>query len=508
MTETLSPMSVMKKVETASQLDLLPVDFRAPIYKYRRCIQQAGSTALTLSSSTTQSIFSITGNNVWNFARSFITVDNIYPDVNLSYNYAQIDCAPIDRIQLTTDDGKILVDIPNAQIYTKVSQPLSLSREDFYSRGPVYGASTILTRISESPAVGCQPSILNVTAATTVANHVSAQLIAAAGATSVLPSDAYLVTAGAANQNAAVASVVPISAVSGNDLGGRGPQHYVNGLIGDGAGAGDLAVRYKFNFGELFKGSLLAMDKDLMFPVNLQLVIYWKPLSGWGFSALANLGTTASIASATSSNYYLYMCSDINEQNVNEQRASLMSGGYSIYTPYITMQQQTSSTSTGSFAASYNLTPGQGQLKRVICVPSVENAPKGNAQNYNVGGIVVSSVQSFLDAKPIQDLPLTVTAGETWNYLYEHIKGSVLGLSARTYLEHFCWVDNFSDAGRSLDYGENDCKESGLIIDVAKNYRIELYKNIATAQITASLFFVWLKKLDIKPGMVSWASNL
>ena len=481
----------------AKQLDLAPKSYAAPVYKLRRFTQISGGTSLTLSTATTMSQFNIPGDKVWNLSKSYLQFDATFPavNVNLSINSAFTDCLPLDSIQLQTASGQILANVQQAQVYSKIAQPLSLSLDEYNSRGPVYGDTGIGTGYPISQNMGCQPYKDD-------DNRTSTQLFPSRPSAAVIID----VTAGGDAADIPSRNTAAANHESGSDVLVNAPQTLISGAVDSGTAAGEsvLVIRFKIPF-KAFSGTILAVDRDLYFGQNLQLSIYYKPIANFGFSTagVAGAASTAPVSLAFS-NYFMWLQEDISE-NAMDIKAQVMSGGLAMLCPYVESSQLTTTAAAGTYTISSPLTPGMGvALKRVITVPvNGANTTKRTANSFNVNGVKWTQVQSTLDGKPIQDQFLVVNNCDVWNYLYNNIKNTPLGLSMRTFDQQAFFMDNFSDCDDGSQFNENDLKESGLTVQLPKTYEVTFVQAL-TASLALYQYRVWLRKLVIGPGGISW----
>lgn len=495
--------------ERAYQLNLKNPDYHSANYKYRRFTQINGGTAVTLlSSSTTESRFTIPGSSVWNLARSYMTFDVSFALTALNYVNLHCDSIPIERIQLLTDSGSVLVDLSAAQIYSKIMQPMITGKEEYDSRGPVWGATAVGTGYPINQNFGCQPVSYIADIKT---DGTAATFRPNASSIVNVPSEVYVIQ-GADKTTPIYSAIVPTAASGTDQLYNNPQQHFVTGGIG-----AALAARYRINL-KNYVGTLLATDKSLFFGQALTLVINWAPCNNWAFltTDLAGAGNTAPPI-PTISSLYLQLAEDINKHNQEISRQAFNSS-YRFLVPWTTANVNTSSGS-GLFSVQEIITAGKGYgLKRIVStvVSNSANLAK-TANTFNVGGVKWTTVQAFIDGTPLQDTQLSVAASDPWNYLYEFIKDSPLGKSQRTYNENMCWVDNFSDCGRSVDIPFMDWRDSALDLydstgqPIQKTYRVEYTLVPADADsgnCSVYMFVTYLQIMEIGPNGIRLAAKM
>jgi hypothetical protein len=489
------PMQQLPSIQlekTAEQLDLAPMKLQAPIYKLRKFTQISGGNTLNLSTSPTQSIFNISGNSVWNFSRSYLTFDALFAAPAAGALALFTDCLPVDSVQLLFD-GRVLAEVSNAQLYSKVIQAMATDLDDYNTRGPVYGDTLLNTAYPLSQVVGCQP-VGGYTASTrtTLQNLLNR------------PSDNYTVDNGA-NPQVMTFSASPATHQSGSDVAGR----FANQRLITGGATAAVQLRYKVAL-KVFVGTILSLDKDLFFGQNLQLVINWSDYRAFGFSSTVTCGDPAEIAAAPAiTKYQLYMAEDVNDFNREVLMSQVKASGINIVVPYTYCKPITIAANSTNGTNSQPLTKGMGIcLKRAITVPSIANAVSASRNNtFNVGGVKFTTVQSTLDGKPLQDQKLVLADSDVWNYMRDLIKRSPAGLSQRTHEENCFFLDNFSDCYDSTKFYENDCYVSGLTIDGSqKTYEVNIEK-AAGGAITLTQYQTWSKMLVIRPDSISWGSQ-
>lgn len=485
----------MSAEKHADQLNIAPTKLVSPVYKLRKFTQVSGGSTLSLSTSPTQSIFNIPGNGVWNFSKSFIKFDALFaaiPVVNPNnipaLNVLYCDCLPVDSIQLLYD-GRVLSELTNAQLYTKVAQHLATDLDDYFSRGGVYGDSALGTAFPITQITGCNP-VAGTFARTT------AQI------TANVPTECSITDDGASPQVCG-ASARPATNASGSDCYDRAPQRLIAG-----AANANLQCRYKVPL-KAFLGTIFAMDKDLHFAQNLQLVINWADYRNFGFTVQVDMATNlADLATVpTITKYNLYLAEDIGE-TADALRNVVRSSGMNVVVPYTYCKPLTVPANSTNGTNSQPLTQGMGiSLKRILTIPSIANADTNKRNNtFNVGGVKFTTIQSTLDGKPLQDQKLVLADSDVWNYQRELIKKSAAGLSSRTWEENCFFLDNFSDCYDSTHFYENDTMESGLRIDTPqKTYEVNIEKTTA-GSITLNQYQTWTKLLAIRPDGIMWGS--
>jgi hypothetical protein len=475
--------------EVASQLDLSKMSLSAPVYKYRRFYQVQGGASFTPTGSNYLSQFTIPGSSVWNFAKSYLTLDVTCPTSSAGNGRGVsffTDCMPIDSIQLQTDNGTVLANIQNCQAYTKIAQALVTDEKTLSSRSPVYSDATVpCTAFPRNVCQGLNPFDGNSEIARTTAR-----------VTASVPTGVYAIS------DAAVSSSTPVLASGTDRLSVPGVQRLVTGVAVN-ASTASAGIRYRLNLKDII-GTVFAVDKDMFFGTNLQLQIYFRPADNFRFQSNPDLTNLATAGTVSVNNYYLYLAEDINEQITAPLKQQVMSSGASLYVPYTVSSQFTTDATAGYVSSNLPLVPGEGlQLKRILTSAILSsNTLLSTANTFNVNQVKFSSLQTFMDSKPVQDMELMAVNSDFYNYLYEKCKDSCAVLSERTYDENAFWLDDFSDADSTLKIPENDCKLSGLPVDMQKNYAIRLNK--AAVGLILCHWKTYVRNLTIKPSGISW----
>lgn len=563
---SLNPVNKIHLEDVASQLISKPVKLKAPIYKQRQFTQVSGGTDLNLGANSFYSNFIIPDSSVINFSRGYLAfdletifnIDGLANDGLVGCISAFTDSFPIESIELKTRSGESLAFIENAQLYSKIAHPMVLSLEEYNSRGPVFGDNGTNPEFPLSLVNGCHPVIVPPDNIITAAGSISlAQFTAAAATTAVginpqpvtianpmvvgvnltnvsryrvnnefiprFPSECYIRDVDGTSANC-LPSEFPATQEGGTDVFGRGAmQHLITTDVGLAAGnlpenTADIKLRFRYPL-KAFSGSIFAVDKNFYFGQELDLIIKWRSLDNLLF---VNADLTGSAGGAATSltafafnannelnidNFHLYLCEDINPINKELLKQQVNNGGIEMFIPYVTSSRK-------QLVAGVNplfqlLKPADGSyLKR--CLTVVQNRVDTLDMTSNIfnvcenSGVKWTRVRSLLDTFYLQDHNLSMKNSEVWSYMYDMLRGSPLGASPRTFEENCFFMDNFSDADRTVDFPVNDCKVSGLEITKPIVYSVELDSTGAVSQGLAVQFFVWLRKLIIKPGGISF----
>lgn len=562
-------------MEYASELQLERKELVAPIYKLKQIQPNLGASTMSLTNGNPSTTFLIPGDAVYNLSQFFLQTDMVYLQTgalpaNNSVNCIFADSLPIHQLILYAGSNYPLVTIEEAQLYSKVAQHMAVDHEEYFSRGPVYGDTGIGTNVPISQNYGCQPvgtynsgytvstsnaqftAVAQLSAANlvamaatvdTTAGAANARPLTAAANPGVLtltgnmastvagaansrttgqllaryPTDASIIDVAAGGDVAAVASAFPATAASGSDITGRGaPQRVIVSAAEAGGGESNLAVRFTIPL-SVFSGTLLALNKNILYGQNLQLKVIWKPIANWGFqcaSVAAGASVALPIVNVAGVNYpklqnlYLYASEDVNPDTVGALRAELDKGPVSINCPWVDGNQLTTNAAAGIYSIQSQLNPSDGiRLKRAITVAANgANTTKRTANTFNVGNVKYSSIQSKLDTQKLQENELTVADSMLWNYMRRLLRKSAAGLSSRTFEENMFFVDNFSDCQDSIHFKENDRYTSGLELQRQKTYTVT-FNQTSTGGLLLVQWRVWLKPLILEKGRIYWGEQ-
>ena len=444
------------------------------VYRWRKLVQVNGGGNLNLSSSTTLSQFNIP-NSVYNFSRSYLQFD-VSEAKQTSYSSFYVDSAPINSIRLQSSKGEILVDLQNAQVYSRVTSLFKSQKECDYG---VSSSTTVA--LSTNQASLCN---IGYNAARTTANL-----------SLNIASDAMVVDDVAGTSTA-------ISALD-TKSGYIKIQH----LVSSGLDAVN-AFRYKFDLASICNGTLIGCDKDLFLNDNLLLTIYWQPYNQWGFkSDVDGANTVILTAAPTITNYNLFMCEQMNI-NLIENYRTAVNQGVKMVVPYVQANQLSTQAAAGYVSMSSNLSAGMGlKLKRILTIViNSTNSLNKTSDIYNVGSVKWSQIQSTWNAKPIQDQFLNVDDSSLYNYHVSKLNDTLIN-AQRTYYENCFFLDDFSNSDSVSDYRKNDMELSGLDMGMNNNVYTVQINQTHTASLILCQFQVFNRMLMVSNQGLSWVSE-
>ena len=451
-------------------------------------------TSVTLNTTaTSQAVWNLSGDTVWNFGRSYMTFQMNFtaPGANLFTN-VNADIVPIDSVILQTVSGSQLGVLYNFQPYSRIAPALTTSLKNYLSAGACYGGTTpansLYTENTYLQPINC--------------------LFSVAGSGGGLPSASYIYSTAAASTVAIGSALAAISVDSGTDKSYQARQR----VIQRGTVNSALQILCRVNFNK-FVGTILSVDKNFLIGQNLQLIINFSAVNQFAFNTAAiiedgAMGTQPSVptSTVTLTNLYVWMGKELNGNLVNSLRQKLAQG-YVCQIPY-TYCGRTSTGAAGLFSSTQTLSQGMGlSLKRIVNIVQTQTSTSGLLNDLNnVNGAQYTTVQSYLDANPIQQARLLCgTDIQDWQYLQPLLDNTSLGLSVREYQVNPCWVDNFAS---SLENGglilENDCVDDGLkVAEASKLYSVQytLTKQFGS---NVNQYLTWVRRLMISPAGIYW----
>ncbi len=465
-----------------NELNLGVKSAQRPIYKYVQQFPQNYSYAAMSPNTTSQAVFQISGNAVYNFSKSWLEFElSVAASVGAgSANVVDLMHPAIDSVQLQTASGSTLAQYNNLGQYAKTAHALVTSKEKYFSRGPVVGGAD---------AAGRCGSI----------NHCCQPVNAPVGASAaVVPQGLYYYT----DAGAIAGSAITITRDSGSDCGQNERQRYA-------ISTAITAMSIKYHIpAELFSGGLLNYPKDFYSGgENLMLIVnFAAPNTYAAFAADVTItgdAVTALVANTTLANIKWVTAIEMNADYVASLKAQVNSTGMDVTIPFITSGQCVASAT--EFSYNVPLVPGSGNCLKRILTTYVATPVATQIINDNVDGHLYTYVQSFLDSSPLQPKKLSCDQPDQEDYQYlEHYFTNSAILSCRNFKINSFWMDNFASSvqtGPEITW--EDCEESGLRIENSHNYTITF-----TGAQSGSLYqwLVWGRTLRIKPNGLSWVA--
>lgn len=471
-------------VEVDPQVDSSPAELASPVYEYVEVQPNSGTQTLTISTTGPEATFYIPS-NVVNLSRSYIDYDALIASggsgtgTSAIFWHMHTSFLPIERVTLKTQSGVELVDIADAFLLTKTATFACTKNEDFLSRGPVMGATTVATSWGQNR--GCNPSKfpLSVTHAATVA---TGQYVLNSGNQS---GTSYTISAGHTGETA--------------------PQHLLTGTSN-----GAMGWKNRIYLRDLCPHTICSLDRTHYFGENLHLKIKFLPRNKWGSqssSATAIQTTGAALTKdITVSRLSLWSAYDANLATRSALEQAVASGnGLTVNVPYVEHKQLVSDTSNRHTIDNIYVRGQGSKLMRVYTVWQHNTTTDRLAANLdNANGAKVTGIESYLNGNRIQPKEFGLTEAlfsEYWGWIGPTFQGSAIN-SYRTHQVQFFHVDNFSSSKQSREWFDTDHLESGADLEMQKNYMVRVSK--ATDALVVSQYSVLMGKLNIQPGHTTW----
>lgn len=224
------------------------------------------------------------------------------------------------------------------------------------------------------------------------------------------------------------------------------------GSVYPSAGA-TVKIRYPLSN---FVDSILAMDRNFLFPKDMILRIKFGPGStcGWttgigtGVAAVDN-PTTAPIAALQGNilitNLYLQLAVEQNVSIQNKFKQQLQSEGMKINVPYVNCWRWSTNGATTTQVYERTFTSPLGnKLRRVYWVP-YNNAESVNTKHLhqNVNGTNISSFKTLWDGARLQQQDVDCTQYNDYRMMKPLINKTAIGQSIGTYQQNWIWCDSF-----------------------------------------------------------------
>lgn len=216
-----------------------------------------------------------------------------------------------------------------------------------------------------------------------------------------------------------------------------------------------LTIKYKVPF-SLFKNSILALDKDILYNEILVLRIVFNPVTKIGYKSDLAGGNIADLDVGTTSikEFSVFTAVETDPGIISSITADRMSPqGQSLLFDYTYYNKFNLSGVNQSISLRYNRTNG-AKLKKIIWSAFTSAETNCNAYNHNnfndaaTGVLNVSSFYSLLNNMRLQEIDIRCAENEDYLFLQNKIRGSVL-YNSRVHKLNWVWIEDFT-AGDSL----------------------------------------------------------
>ena len=398
-------------------------------YRYqRKPLSTPNSSSVAFTASGTQElIWRIPANQNFNLSRFRIEgFLNFGREVDKLVWVHENPASFIDRIMLTDGSGNNLIDLANANNYVAALGPALTTFGDLE-----VADSTSGLYMSESRATNLFP----------------ANVVMPAGY------NAYGVTPSSTQVTSITQPDIQYSRVG------------VKGIAGAG-GAGALSVKRSIPL-SIFKETILAVDKDYISPVELQLSVWLAPSAKIGYMDVdtANAPTTF-VAQPTLTDVYLYMAIQQDATLDAYTRQKYETTGIQFMYPHVQSFRIPSSASAPGTVTPMSFTvsmpPTYGKLlKRIVYAPfnAIETGPTA-FDHSNMGGAKMFSYNTSLDSKKLQNdvISSTQTAQDDYRENRPILHGSAIRNSA-SYYYNWLHIDSFCNPKHDITVPDDNVLE-------------------------------------------------
>lgn len=461
----------------AKNLDFKKDAYSSSKYRQLRLVQQTGSTNVTISDASTQSVFEVPM-NVVNFEDNELTFDAQVSALTsnvINYVYCNPVCPMIRDIKLSTRTGVTICEINDVNVYNKVVALPETNINDFMTK-PVLPAVT---------AIG-------------------------APITGPMKTD---------NLSSNFASALPTNCTGGADYSKpnyTGVRMFVQGT----ANTADPYVRYQIKLGELCRNTALALNKDVYFGDIVNLTITWDVRGRVGFTDIT--GATAGYlgpagnaqalgVNVSLTNLYLYLSVNNDPAVKSALMSKIASGGLSLLCSYVTRAKQNFQSGTSQTVTLRIDSSSMGRRLQKIYHSVFNNTETGryafDNSNLAVDGTMTADskvVQYYTTLEDQREQDFTIDCSAFQDYLLhkKKLEGSAIQTAHQYKQNWFHCSDYRGDELRLCDNPEN--VECGMPINgnVKWTFNGAVMPNVASNHYS---FIITQRILMITPGGIMWA---
>jgi len=440
----------MSEVKVSNVLDYRQNPALKPYYRMNRILPLSGSPTAPLSTTGGNEVIFELPVSAFNLAQSIMYFDMYLPEARAAgpvsdYTWVWRDVLPMIRtIQLYTRGGVYLCDLNFVHNMTKIVNKAETKLDDFLCYDASVGA--ILANIGTAGTVRTLRR-LNV-------------------------------DAGAGQRHDNTPSNVPFTE----------PLYLQVSAVANGAGAGNLALRYKFPLSEI-KNTIFEFDKLIYAGEVLVLRIVFEGLPKIAYAGTANnnptTGATAYPLAAQVvqnnfpiqiTNLTLYLAVERNEEIVNQLKNKVMSDGLHLLIPYTTGYSIALTGTVQTISLRFNRGNGRRLLKVYTTSFNINENLNTAYDNSNVTGATakVTEFYTMLDNQRLQEFNLVCSNYDDWMLIQKKLAGSVIQ-SSSIYHYNWFWVDDFTESENLFEKNFN--QEVGLSLDVERKYDVYLTTN-------------------------------
>lgn len=252
----------------------------------------------------------------------------------------------------------------------------------------------------------------------------------------------------------------------------------------------------------IFKGTILAEDKDVVFGEEMYLRVSFEKSSKLGYEGTSisdpSVNPTALSGDLNLTGIYLYIAQQVDPETELYVKERFASGNMRFLYPHV-QSWRTPTQGSGDQSVTLTFAPAYGKfLKRIVHTVFNSAATANLAYDHeNMDGSKISSYQTTMDTKTLQDgrLSCKQLVNDDFRENQHLLKGSALQNSA-AYYYNWLHVDAFSDA-RSLPVPDENVMD-GLPMTEARLWTFE-----GTAVIANLIHYTWasfVREVVLRPA--------
>jgi len=271
--------------------------------------------------------------------------------------------------------------------------------------------------------------------------------------------------------------------------------------------------------GSIFKGTLLAYDKDIYFPETCYIKIIWEGATrvGYGVTALNTQATPVTLVSYSVSNLSIYCAIEKNPVIEADLRNKFNAGTLKYIIPYVYSDLITINGGTNqSIQTRYNRGHGSKILK-IYWSPYTQTTTIQNSFNHSNATAVISTVNAVGSAtigSLVSKFYTTINNVRTNQFDYNcttaddytikrmKLKGSCI-LNSNDYYTNFTWIEDFCNNYSFLDkplFPPEENYIDGLDLTGEKIYTVRATTTNST--INHYVFAVCQREMSIMSGRI------
>ena len=431
----------------------------SPYYKYQKLPPQSAAAVQITTTGGNDSVFELPP-KVFNLARSWLEFTLTPPQcVITGYNYMHLGAlTPWQQVQvISKTTGKILLDISQFQMFTKVIFQAAISIKEYYNQDLGYDASlpnqytgvVSFLRKNNSPFAAA-------------ANNV---VLTTPGSFAIRPIDGSNPVVYYNEQS--YCEIGQIGAAGPPIVPGNGPVFNCSIPMG------------------LIKESILEVDKDLFFNDVLQIRFVWGSINRVGWQGTSNTnpvtGAIAMADPANITNLNLYLAVEQNEDIANEVKKTVMTQGLKIPIAYPTAVRNTiTNNSQHTVTLLMNQTHGT-RLMKIYHTMLAANGAVNPTEQLNVAYDMLMPTDATaagsyfycqLDSNRIEDQNINLNTYEDWMYINTKLKNSITFCS-EIYRYNWFWIEDFSSVNANASASE-DSEIKGIEMGNGRRFDFQL----------------------------------